>query len=214
MTRIIPMHIWKNQPLTRWRKLFILLLLSTSIYLAGFGVVRMWLGFKFDALAKQSNYTDFKTAILKADKLPDELYAAYLKVNDLSSLSSTNYLLAKTPFRLLGLKVKSEECPCFEVNYGFVVDFWDRMAVGIQLDKDAGRKKCFDYYFRHLDFGYSRKGPESAAMFYFGKPLAQLNDYELIELCVRAKNPVIFNKKDNPERLKREISKIMTRRSS
>lgn len=209
MTKTGPSHTLKSKSKNGWKKLFILLLLSIGIYLAGFSVVRIWLGYRFDALNNQSDYNSFKTNVQKADELPEELYTAYLKVNHLNQLSSTNYLLAKTPFRLVGFNVKSEECPCYEANYGFVLDFWDRMAVGIQLDKEAGSKKCLDYYFQQIDFGYGQKGPEAAAVFYFGKPLRQLNKYQLMELCVMAKNPMIFNKKDHPERLKKVVSKIL-----
>lgn len=187
--------------------LLILLTLIIGTYLG----VRIWLGYRFDKVVEDLNYSEFVENINNTADLPSNVHEAYYKVFNSGTNNSTNELIAKIPLKLIGFEVNNEECPCITVNYGFVVNFWDRLSVGLQLDKDVGSQKCLNAYLENFDFLYGQIGISNASKYYYNLPIEELSEIELLELCIMTKNPSFYNKRTNSDILNNELKRIMFR---
>lgn len=189
-----------------------LLILILLLGITGFVSVRMWLGYRFDSKIRDLGYKVFSEDIRNAQSMPNELYDAYSLVHTYNKNTLTNELLLKISLRLFDDKFAMANCPCVEVNYGFVTNLFDRLAVGIQLDKDVGSIKCLDYYLEHFFFHHGLRGVRNASKFYYNKPLESLEKNELIELCIMIRYPSIYDKKKNPDQLKKVLLRILSMR--
>jgi hypothetical protein len=190
------------------KKVSFVLILILLLGIFGFVSARIWLGYRFNSKISYLRYKEFFEDIRNAESMPKELYDAYSRVHPYDQNTSTNELLLKTALRLFNDKFTETNCPCVEVNHPFVTRFLDRLAVGIQLDKDAGTIKCLDYYLAHFDFLYGQIGIRNASKFYYKKPLESLEENELIELCIMTIS-AYYNKEKNPDKLKEKLSEII-----
>lgn len=186
-------------------------LLITSVCIIGitYGSIRFWLGYRFQDVVTDKDYPSLVEDLRASKDLPDEVYQAFDKVYGNNGRISTNALILKTPFQLLGSPSRRDNCPCFIVNYSFFFSsFWDRLTVGLQLDHDVGANKCLDYYLNNFHFNIEPTGIRNAALHYFGKSLESMNETELIKLCLMAKNPSLYNPFTHPENIERELEKL------
>lgn len=129
-------------------------------------------------------------SINNSEKLPDKFIEYYLKVENYDINKSTNkYLFTHFFDRTLNLNLK--KCPCHETNYGYGVwDTFDRISLGIQLDKSVEKRKCIEYYLQNkLIFPSHLIGVKKASLEYFNKEIKDLNSDQMLRLAVMSSNP-------------------------
>lgn len=188
-------------------------LLITSVCIIGitYGAIRFWLGYRFQDVVTDKDYPSLVKSLRASKVLPDKVYQAFDNVHSYNGTISTNSLIHKIPLELLLVsrsKRNRDNCPCFKINYHFVVSFWDRLTVGLQLDHDVGSQKCLDYYLNNFYFNIEPIGIRNAALYYFGKSLESMNETELIKLCLMTKSPSLYNPITHPENVERELKKL------
>ncbi|NVK66311.1 MAG: transglycosylase domain-containing protein [Flavobacteriales bacterium] len=171
--------------------------------------IRIWLIARFDDVVKDRPYTEFVQAINSTPPLPQQLFDAYARVYNFDERKTTNFFLVEIPWRSLSFRYQNTMCPCTRVNYPLVQNPWDRLTIGLALDRDVGSIKCMEYHLNTFDFLHSQIGVRNASSFYFGKELEDLSETEFLTLCIIMKNPSSYDPFRHPDNVRRELLKIL-----
>lgn len=182
-----------------------------GLILLYFGV-RIWLYSRFDSVVQDLNYSEYVDELKSTSRLPDKVFEAYEKIHYYDERTTTNQFLTGIPIELLKhRRNQTSRCSCVDVNYRFVYNTFDRWTVGLHLDNDVGSRKCLEYYLNNQDFLYNQIGIRNAAEFYFEKPLEALSEREMLELCLMARNPYMYNPITKPERIASGLKRYLER---
>lgn len=133
--------------------------------------------------------------INNSEELPNKFVDYYLQIENYDIEKSTdNYLFTHFFDKILSLNLK--KCPCYETNYGYSVwDTFERISLGIQLDKRIDKRKCIEYYLQNkLIFPAHLKGVNLASLKYFKKEIKDLNSDQMLRLAVMSSNPYYYQK--------------------
>ena len=177
------------------------------------------IGFLFTLYLKSDFYNPFDNNKLENLKFQidssNELPTNFVKVFDeINPITNTNGII------LDGINEKyNRECPCLRA--GSMSSLFElrrfkmnQYVLAWKLEKEFTQNECLNYYVQNFDFGYDNKGLNSASEFYFSKRISELNHEELATLVLMLKNPVLYNPKRFPERLKEKLTEIKTNHNS
>jgi len=131
--------------------------------------------------------------IKAAPPVPENFINVYSKVHP----EEMNYSTYRCFFeRVSGNYIDS---PCLAAAYMFYstirnANFFKWGTFAIYIDNNTTRKECIQFNMHRIDFTHNNIGVEAASQYYYRKPVANLSDYEILELLVMAKNPSLYNK--------------------
>lgn len=132
--------------------------------------------------------------IKAAPQLPDNFMAVY---NDLYPKALTNSGW-KYVYNNLILD-KKIECPSRAIAHFYASsrmhgEFYYIVQLNFVLQDNLTQQQCLNKSLEKTDFTNRVIGVENFAMRYFGKPLKELNEDQVLEILVRLKNPSLYNK--------------------
>ena len=81
-------------------------------------------------------------------------------------------------------------------------------AMAFFLSKNVSKEKCIQFQSARIDFTHNCIGVEQAARYYYKKPLASLNDDEMISIIAMYKNPSLFNPLGNKKRFEDRVNAL------
>jgi membrane peptidoglycan carboxypeptidase len=73
-------------------------------------------------------------------------------------------------------------------------EFYYIVQLNFVLQDNLTQQQCLNKSLEKTDFTNRVIGVENFAMRYFGKPLKELNEDQVLEILVRLKNPSLYNK--------------------
>ncbi len=103
-----------------------------------------------------------------------------------------------------------ESCPCNDVAY--FSNYYSgvkKIIFTFHIEKFVTQKECLNFLVEKYVFFYGCRGIKEASKFYYKKEMNTLTDKEMIELIVMMNNPSLFNKLRHPDRLEKEVNKII-----
>lgn len=83
------------------------------------------------------------------------------------------------------------------------------ISIANQLDNALTQEQCIYAYLSRFHFLNNVRGIEKAASAYYNKNILKLNERECLELVIMTKNPSLFNKFKNQDRLDEEVNKLI-----
>lgn len=144
--------------------------------------------------------------IKNAPQLPDRFYEIYDMVypNALEKSTFLSYFYKG--------RQNNQKCPCGEAAYfGMYGKYFGikLRLLSFILDDYVTQKECLNFYTTKIDFLHGNIGMENFSESYFNKDIYSLNDKEIVEIIIIMKNPSLYSRKRNPERLDLEINRIL-----
>lgn len=119
-----------------------------------------------------------------------------------------NSYIDKIAYGIVGVQV---ECPCYNVVcQSHINSFYkiieNDIAATRRLEKKVSQEQCLTYLLGNFNYMYGIIGIESASVFYFGKPIQELADDELIGLLIMQENVTLYNPKRFKKRFDEKVS--------
>ena len=178
----------KKQTLKKFIKYTLLLfLLGVVVFL---GYIRYGGYFLISKTDRNEIISDIKSA----PQLPDNFMKVY---NDLypEALNNSGW---KYAFNDL-IRDRHTECPsrAMAILYGasrMRGAFYYYAQLNFVLEDNLTQQQCLNKDLQIMDFANHVIGAENFAQKYFGKPLKELNENQVLEILVRLKNPSLYNK--------------------
>lgn len=143
--------------------------------------------------------------IKSAPTLPNRFYDIY---NQIYSGALENGQL----HYLLNRDNTDSECPCRLAAYE-LLSIYDIQLITATfwLENQVTQKECLNYYMSDFKFGNNISGIFEASIFYYQKDIVELDNREIIELLIMMRNPALYNKNRNNERLEKGVTEIINR---
>ncbi len=140
------------------------------------------------------------------DSIPDNIINAYNKVfpNTLTNKIYPDILWCVFASRNDNSYVQINLAYDISITSGFKV-----ISIANQLDNKLTQKQCIYAYLSRFDFLNLTRGIKKAAKRFYNKDIFELNERECIELVVMTKNPSQYNKLRHPDKLNKEVNRIM-----
>lgn len=177
-------------------------LFVVGLILLYFGA-RIWLYARFDSVVENLDYAGYVEDIKSTPALPETVFEAFEKVHNFDERRTTNQLLSSLPVEIFLNSRNMSSCSCMIIGRRQVQGPYNTMTLALHLDKDAGSRKCLEFYLNNCDFLFNQIGIRNASEFYFGKSLEDLSEREMLKLCLMSKNPALYNHITHPERVER-----------
>lgn len=138
--------------------------------------------------------------IKASPQLPDNFMTVY---NDLYPKALTNSAWNNVFNEVVFHRYN--ECPSSDVAYMYGAyrlhgAFFYLAQLNFVLEDNLTQQQCLNKSLKELDFTNHVIGVENFAMTYFGKPLKDLNEDQVLEILVRVRNPLLYNKERQSRR--------------
>lgn len=138
--------------------------------------------------------------IKAAPQLPDNFMAVY---NDLYPKALTNSAWNNVFNEVVFHRYN--ECPSRDVAYMYGAyrlhgAFFYLAQLNFVLEDNLTQQQCLNKSLEEIDFTNHVLGVENFANTYFGKPLKDLNEDQVLEILVRLINPSLYNKERQSRR--------------
>lgn len=146
--------------------------------------------------------------IKNSPELPNRFYEIYNVIYpDALDNNPWEHLLNKT------LEKNDPPCACEEAIYISWYPLHTKTSEVILLtsltEDYASQKECLKYYASKFVFPNKIIGVRKASVEYFHKQIYSLSDSEFTELILLMKNPLIYNQKQYPNRVRADINNIL-----
>lgn len=154
------------------------------------------------------------TEIKQAEELPYLFYELYNLDNNNSLDFGTMEFLAKSLFYIK----TSRPISVWLARMIYIPKMKDRvfinrvkieLSLAMKIDRETLQKEQLNYLLNDLDFVNGQIGVKNASKFYFEKEITELTENEIASLIVMTRNPVFYNPKRRPEKLKNEVDKLL-----
>jgi hypothetical protein len=177
---------------------FVLLYLSLDIYI--------YYKYNDSDTAKVLTWTTRIYSSIPADSIPDNIINAYGKV---FSNSFTNKIYPDAIWWFLIAQRQRQTYVQLDLAYDIGhCNTVKLISIANQLDNRLTQKQCVFAYLSRFDFLNNARGIKKAAKLHYNKNIQDLNERECLELVIMTKNPSLFDKYRNQDKLDVEVNKV------
>ena len=143
---------------------------------------------------------------IPSDSIPDNLIKAYEKVFP-SSLTNKIY-----PDAIWWVfKTSGQRQSYVQLDLAYDIGHCGTLkliSIANQIDNKLTQQQCMYAYLSKFDFLNNARGIKKATKLYYNKNIQDLNERECLELVIMTKNPSLFNKYRNQDKLDIEVNKV------
>lgn len=179
---------------------FIILILLSAIYW-----LKIYLINSVKETISEKRLSEFLDSINSSPTLDNKFKEIYKKVYPRVFDEDYSVQIIKGYFR-----DSYHECPCKQLAAQKLKEILPHktnsnrslILIGLVwiLEESATQEKCFEYLMSKYDFLYNTKGINEASIFYFKKPLENLNNEEQLGLILKIKNPLLYDNQEHPDK--------------
>lgn len=165
----------------------------------------LWLNFGVYTFINSAERNAIVAEVKSAPELPDNFMRMYTGLYPESVNNSFYHWLYD------GINGNDYELLPRSVAYNFSAsvhkaNFFKWAAFSMYINNNTSRNECLQAIMWRYDFTHNCIGVEQAARYYYKKPLASLNDDELIGIIAMYKNPSLFNPLGNKRRFEDRVN--------
>jgi hypothetical protein len=175
-----------------------------------------WLRGLWSDVYSHQQLNEIVTEARAAPALPTNFKTTLLKIHP-TILSDGMF---RHMFRMIPKSREFTPCPCRQLGY-MVMPELDQMTRGARsfygpsfiwaIERQVDQEQCLALLLERYDFTHGIRGIEQASQTYFGDSLTNLSEDQHIELILKFRNPMMYDKVRRPEIYRAEFDRLKER---